>query len=136
MIPKFKHFDQYSRLTIHMNIFRFSAINSKMNLKFFKSFPLVCRTRHDEFIDIWHQRFKIKTKSSYSFEDRDTEGETDGIDFGMYPQWTFEWCMTRLPKQKISLRWGKQYTSPVTLGGGIIMLNFNFLYHTWYKIWF
>ena len=26
--------------------------------------------------------------------------------------------MTRLPKRKISWRRGKQYTSPVTLGGG------------------
>ena len=29
---------------------------------------------------------KIKTKARYSFEDRGTDGRTDGIDFGMYPQ--------------------------------------------------
>ena len=31
--------------------------------------------------------------------------------------------MTRLPKLKISWRRGKQYTSPVTLGGGIYPNN-------------
>ena len=30
-----------------------------------KSFPLACRARWDESIDIWHQRIKIKMKSHY-----------------------------------------------------------------------
>ena len=71
------HFDQYSRLAIHFNIFWFSVINLKTNLKFQKSFPLVYRTQ-DESIDVKHQRFNIKTKSSYSFEDRGTDRQTDG----------------------------------------------------------
>ena len=41
------HFDQYSRLAFPLNIFLFSAINSKT-----KSFPLVCRARWDESIDV------------------------------------------------------------------------------------
>ena len=32
------HFDQYSHLAIRFNIFLFSAINSKKNFKFVKSF--------------------------------------------------------------------------------------------------
>ena len=35
----------------------------------------------------------------------------------MYSQRPFEWYMTRLPKLEISWRRGKQFTSPVTLGG-------------------
>ena len=35
----------------------------------------------------------------------------------MYSQRPFKWYMTRLPKLKISWRRGKQYTSPVALGG-------------------
>ena len=46
-----------------------------------------------------------------------TDGQTNGIDFGMYSQRPFEWYMTRLPKLKISWRRGKECTSPVTLGG-------------------
>ena len=42
---------------------------------------------------------------------------TDRIDFGMYSQRPFEWCMTRLSKLKISWRRGKQYTCLITLGG-------------------
>ena len=38
-------FDQYSRLAIRLNIFRFSANNSKTNQKYVKSFQLVCRAR-------------------------------------------------------------------------------------------
>ena len=45
-------FDQYSRLTILFNIFRFSSKISKKNLKFRKSFTLVCRARLDEFINL------------------------------------------------------------------------------------
>ena len=45
-------FDQYSRFAISLHIFWFSTKNSKTNLKFEKSFSLVCRTRHDEFIDV------------------------------------------------------------------------------------
>ena len=37
------HIDQYSRLAIRFDIFQFSANNSKTNMKFEKSFPLVCR---------------------------------------------------------------------------------------------
>ena len=33
--------------------------------------------------------------------------------------------MTRLPKLKISWRRGKQYTSPITLGGGGIITGYN-----------
>ena len=172
MIPKFEkkktfislqsilHFDQYPRLSIRSNIFKFSANNSKTNSKFQEYFPLVCRacwdesidiqhialwlicmncysfkyfsgfwqiiwktnlklrfpficrTRRDESIDVQHQRFRIKKKYSFSFEHRGTDGQIDGIDFGMYLPY-----MTRLRKLKISGRRGKQYTSPVTLGG-------------------
>ena len=35
-------------------------------------------------------------KASYSFEDRGTDGQTDGINFGMYSQRPFEWYMTHL----------------------------------------
>ena len=59
----------------------------------------------------------MKTKFRYSFKDRGTDGQTDGIDFRMYSQRPFKWYMTRLKKLKISWRRGKQYTSPVTLGG-------------------
>ena len=53
MIPKFERsFDQYSYLAIRLNIFLFSAINSKTNLKFEKSFPLVYRACQDESNDI------------------------------------------------------------------------------------
>ena len=38
-------FDQYSRLTILFSIFRFSSKFSKTNLKFRKSFTLICRAR-------------------------------------------------------------------------------------------
>ena len=34
-------------------------------------------------------------KSSYSFEYCGTDGQTDGIDFGMYSQRPFELYMTR-----------------------------------------
>ena len=56
------HFDQYSRLTILLDIFRYSAKISKTNYKFEKNFPLVCRACQDESIDVQHQRFRIKTK--------------------------------------------------------------------------
>ena len=46
-----------------------------MNLK---SFPIVCRACGDKSIDVKHQTFNIKTKSSYSFEDCGTDGQTDG----------------------------------------------------------
>ena len=48
----------------------------------------------------------IKTKASYSFEDRGTDGQTDGINFGMYSQRPFEWYITQIPKLKISWRQG------------------------------
>ena len=51
LICKTLHFDQYSRLAICFNIFRFSAINSKTNLNRKKCFPLVCRARRDKSID-------------------------------------------------------------------------------------
>ena len=38
------------------------------------NFPLVCRARWDKSINVLHQRFRIKMKSSYSFEDRGTDG--------------------------------------------------------------
>ena len=57
----------------------------------------------------------IKTKASYSFEDRGTDGQTDRIVFGMYSQRPFEKYMSRLQKLKISWRRGKQYTSPIIL---------------------
>ena len=50
--PLTLHFDQYSRLAIRFNIFQFSSIYSKTNMKFEKSFPLVCRARWDESIDV------------------------------------------------------------------------------------
>ena len=46
------HFGQYSRIVIVLNIFRFSAKNSKTNSKFWKSFLSVCGTRWDESIDV------------------------------------------------------------------------------------
>ena len=58
-----------------------------MNLK---SFPIVCRACGDKSIDVKHQTFNIKTKSSYSFEDCGTDGQTDGIDLGMYSLRPFE----------------------------------------------
>ena len=45
-------FGQYSRLAIRLNIFWFSAINSKTNLKYEKSFSIVCRACQDESIDV------------------------------------------------------------------------------------
>ena len=42
-----------------------------------------------------------------------TNGQTYGIDFGMYSQRPVELYMTRLPKLKISWRRGKQYTFPL-----------------------
>ena len=44
-----------------------------------KSFPLICRARSDESTDEYYQRFRIETKSSYSFEDRGTDGQTESI---------------------------------------------------------
>ena len=44
-----------------------------------KSFPLFCRGCTDESIDVNHQRFRIKTKTSYSFEDRGTDRKTESI---------------------------------------------------------
>ena len=70
-------FDQYSRLFIRLNIFRFSAINSTTNLK--KSLPLLCRARWDESIHVKHQRFRIKTKSWSSFEVRGTDRQAESI---------------------------------------------------------
>ena len=54
----------------------------------------------------------IKTKSSYSFEDRGTDRRNQ---FRFYSQRLFKWYLTHQPKLRISWRWGKQYTSP--LGG-------------------
>ena len=62
------YFDQNRRFTILLNIFWFSANNSKMISKFEKSFPLVSRGRRDKAIDVYYQKFRIKTKASYSFE--------------------------------------------------------------------
>ena len=45
-------FDQYSRITVRLNIYCFSAKISKTNSKFEKSFTLVCRTSQDKSIDI------------------------------------------------------------------------------------
>ena len=59
------HFDQYSRLSICLNIFEFSVNNTKNNLKFEKK--IVCRDHRDESIDV-QQRFRIRTKDSYSFK--------------------------------------------------------------------
>ena len=42
----------------------------------------------------------------------------------MYSQRPFEWYMTRLPKLSISWQWGKQYTSPLTLGGRHNLFNY------------
>ena len=46
------HFDQQSRLIICLNIFRFSANNSKTNLKFEKSFPFDRSAVRDKYIDV------------------------------------------------------------------------------------
>ena len=56
-------------------------------------------------------------KSHYSFEDRGTDRQTDGIDFGMTSQRPLKWYMTRLSKLKISWWRRKQYTSPITVRG-------------------
>ena len=78
------HFDQYSRLSIHLNIFiLFLAITSKTNMKLEKNFPLVCRARWEESLDVQHQTFKKNTKPYYSFEDQGTDRQ---INFGMYSQ--------------------------------------------------
>ena len=45
------HFDQYSRLTICLNIFRFSANNLKTNLKFEKKLSISMWARQDKTID-------------------------------------------------------------------------------------
>ena len=71
-------FDQYSRLVIRLNIFRFSAIYSKMNLKLEKN-SIVCRARRDKSTDVWHQTFKTQTKPCYSFEDRGTDRQMESI---------------------------------------------------------
>ena len=54
-------------------------------------------------------------KSRYSNEDRGTDRQTDWRTFQMI------FGMTRLSKLKISWRRGKQYSTPVTLGEGIII---------------
>ena len=36
------------------------------------------------------KRYGEKTMSRYSFADRGTDGQTDGIDFGMFSQRPFE----------------------------------------------
>ena len=78
------------------------------------------RARWDESIDVQHQIFMIKTKSSYSFEDRGTDRRTEKRNrFWNVLSKTFEWYMTRLPKLKISLATRKTIYLPVTLGGGI-----------------
>ena len=72
-----------------------------------KSFPLVCRARQEVSIDVKHQRIMIIAKSSYSFEDRGTDRQSESIS---------DCTLTCLPMLKISWRRGKQYTFPVTLG--------------------
>ena len=79
LICNILHFDQYSRLAIRLNIFLFSANNSKTKSKFGISFPLACRSCWDKSIDVQYQRFKIKTKSGYSFEYRGTDRRTESI---------------------------------------------------------
>ena len=60
-------------------------------------------------------------KSSHSFEDRGTDRRNR---FRNVLSNTFQISyMTRLSKLKISWRQGKQYTSSVTEGGGIISLT-------------
>ena len=59
-------------------------------------------------------------KSRYSFEDRGTDRRTESISECTLKDLLND--MTRLPKLKISWRRGKQYTSHVTLGGGIIKI--------------
>ena len=60
----------------------------------------------------------MKTKSSYSFEDRGTDRRNRFRNVLSMTFWMI--YMTRLSMLKINLRQQKQYTSPVTLGGGII----------------
>ena len=62
-------------------------------------------------------------KSSYSFEDRGTDRQTDRRNrFRNVLSKTFRMIYDTPTKLKISWRRGKQYiyTSPITLGGGII----------------
>ena len=40
-------------------------------------------------------------KASYSFEDRGTDRQTNGIDFGMLSQRLFKLFVTRLPKLNV-----------------------------------
>ena len=47
-----------------------------MTQKFEESFTLACEARRDESIDVQHQRFRIKTKFSYLFEDHSTDRRT------------------------------------------------------------
>ena len=48
-------------------------------MKLEKIFLLICRARWDESIDVYHQIFRIKTKSGYSFEDCGTDRQTESI---------------------------------------------------------
>ena len=43
----------------------------------------------------------MKTNSSNSFEEHGTDGQTDGIDFGLYSQRPLKLCMTRISKLKL-----------------------------------
>ena len=85
--------DKNSRLAIRFNIFWFSAIPK------FQSFPLVCRAQRDKSSDAQHQRFRIKTKSSYSFEDCGRDCQTESI--SKYTLKDLSNDMTHLTKLKI-----------------------------------
>ena len=61
-IDKTLHFDQYSHLSIRLNIFRLSANNSKKNSKFKKSFPLACRACQDKSIYVYKRSLAIRLK--------------------------------------------------------------------------
>ena len=74
----------WNLINIHASLFvwkfyGFWKKNSKMNSKLEKCFPLVCRPCWDKSIDVSHQIFRIKMKSSYLFEDRGTDRQTESI---------------------------------------------------------
>ena len=76
------HFDQYAR---GLNIFRFPAKifgfrpKIRKQIRNLKKILLICKARWDESIDVKHQRFGIKMKSSYSFEYRGIDRQMESI---------------------------------------------------------
>ena len=109
-------FDQYSRLA---SLEIFPVFGQKFENEFEiwkKNFPLVCRARWDESIDLYLHNIKHLTYiQSLAIHFKIVVHRQ--IYFGMYSQRPFKWYMTHLSKLIISWRWGKKYTSLITLGG-------------------